>query len=174
MTRWRQRMGEERLKALLQESLAVAAKTGAMKPSELTEVVVDTTVQPKNVMHPTDAKLLNRAREHLVRLAGKHGVSLRQSYRRLGKLALIRHQRYAHAKQFKRARKPLRKLKTYLGRVNRDIARKIEGNPALTTAFAGPLSRARRVLTQKKRQEAPKVYSIHAPEVECIGKGKAL
>jgi transposase, IS5 family len=173
MTRWRQRMGADRLKALLQESLAVAVKTEALKPSELAEVVVDTTVQPKNIMHPTDAKLLNRARERLVRLARKHGIVLRQSYARVGKLALIRYQRYAHAKQFKRARKALRRLKTYLGRVIRDIVRKIEGNPALKAIFAGPLSRALRLLTQKKRQEAPKVYSIHAPEVECIGKGKA-
>ena len=107
MTRWRQRMGEERLKTLLKESLAAAAKTGALKPSDLTAAVVDTTVQPKNVMFPTDAKLLNRARERLVRLAQKHDVALRQAYTRVGKLALIKHQRYAHAKQFKRAGKVL-------------------------------------------------------------------
>src|SRR6267154_1257112 len=59
MTNWRNRMGEERLQALLQESLAVATKTGAMKPSELSRVIVDTTVQPKNITFPTDAKLLN-------------------------------------------------------------------------------------------------------------------
>jgi len=69
LTRWRQRMGEERLQALLQESLAVATKTEAIKPSDLNRVIVDTTVQPKNVMFPTDARLLNRAREILVRLA---------------------------------------------------------------------------------------------------------
>jgi hypothetical protein len=87
LTRWRQRMGEEKLQALLQESLAVATRTEAMKPSDLARVVIDTTVQPKAVMFPTDAKLLNRARERLVRLAKKLGVSLRQSYRRVGKLA---------------------------------------------------------------------------------------
>src|SRR5256714_5331102 len=84
LTRWRQRMGEEKLQALLQESLAVATRTNAMKPSDLARVVIDTTVQPKAVMFPTDAKLLNRARERLVRLAKKLGVSLRQSYRRGG------------------------------------------------------------------------------------------
>ena len=173
MTRWRQRMGEEKLKALLQESLAVAVKTEALKPAQLTEVVVDTTVQPKNVMFPTDAKLINRARERLVRLAKKHGVALRQTYSRVGKLALIKHQRYAHAKQFKRAGKFLRKLKTYLRRAIRDIARKIAGDKLLKPVFAKPLSLSYRVLTQKKRQKAPKVYSLHAPEVECIGKGKA-
>jgi transposase, IS5 family len=59
---------------------------------------------------PTDAKLLNRARERLVRLAAHVGVELRQSYARVGKLALIKHQRYAHAHQFKRANRSLRRL----------------------------------------------------------------
>ena len=80
LTRWRNRMSEERLKALLQESLSVATKTEAIKPSDLSRVIVDTTVQPKNVMFPTDAKLLNRAREKLVRLAQLTGAGLRQSY----------------------------------------------------------------------------------------------
>src|SRR6266436_5511751 len=173
LTRWRQRMGEEKLQALLQESLAVATRTEAMKPSDLARVVIDTTVQPKAVMFPTDAKLLNRARERLVRLAKKLGVSLRQSYRRVGKLALIKHQRYAHAHQFKRANKSLRKLKTYLGRVIRDIERHIVGNEVLREAFVRPLFLGRRVLEQERRQRGRKVYSLHAPEVECIGKGKA-
>jgi len=172
MTHWRQRMGEERLKLLLQESLSVAAKTGAMKPSELSRVIVDTTVQPKNVTFPTDAKLLNRAREKLVRLARQHGVGLRQSYARLGKIALIQHQRYAHAKQFKRARRMLRRLRTQLGRVMRDIGRKVQGNDVLRPKFARLLSLARRVHQQQQHQRGPKVYSLHAPETECIGKGK--
>ncbi len=173
LTRWRQRMGEEKLLALLQESLAVATRTEAMKPSDLARVVIDTTVQPKAVMFPTDAKLINRARERLVRLAHRWGVDLRQSYRRVGKLALIKHQRYAHAHQFKRANKALRKLKTYLGRVIRDIGRRIAGNDALEQIFAREMSLARRVRDQDHRQRGPKVYSLHAPEVECIGKGKA-
>ena len=76
ITRWRNRMGEERLEALLQESLAVATRTGAMKPSDLNRVIVDTTVQPKNITFPTDAKLVNRAREKLVNLADRLGVEL--------------------------------------------------------------------------------------------------
>jgi len=170
LTRWRQRMGEEKLLALIQESLSVATKTGALKPSDLSRVIVDTTVQPKNVMFPTDAKLLNRAREILVRLAKKNGLGLRQSYARVGKFALIKQQRYAHAKQFKRANRSLKKLKTYLGR---DIGRRIADDDAMKEAFVKPLSLARRVLTQNHKQRGPKVYSLHAPEVECIGKGKA-
>jgi IS5 family transposase len=175
LTRWRQRMGEERLQALLQESLSVAAKTEAIKPADLNRVIVDTTVQPKNVMFPTDAKLVNRAREILVRLAQRYGIKLRQSYSRVGKFALIKHQRYAHAKQFKRANRALRKLKTYLGRVIRDIVRKLDGNADLLgeIVLERMLALCRRVLDQKQRQRGPKVYSLHAPEVECIGKGKA-
>jgi transposase, IS5 family len=173
MTRWRQRMGEERIKALLQESLHVAVKTGAMKPSDTRRVIVDTTVEPKNVMFPTDAKLLNRAREKLVSLAKKVGIDLRQSYVWVGKAALIRHQRYAHAHQFKRAGKALRKLKTYLGRTIRDIARQIAGEEDLKAIFLRPLHLASRVLEQNRHSRGRKVYSLHAPEVECIGKGKA-
>jgi transposase, IS5 family len=172
MTHWRNRMGAERMQALLQESLAAATRSGAIKPSDLARAVVDTTVQPKNVTFPTDAKLVNRAREKLVTLAKKLGVELRQSYVRVGKLALVKHQRYAHARQFGRAAKALRKLKTYLGRVIRDIARKIDGDPRRENAFARLMSLARRVRDQERGQRGPKVYSLHAPEVECIGKGK--
>jgi transposase, IS5 family len=169
---WRKRMGEERLQALLQESLAVATRTGAMKPSDLSRVIVDTTVQPKNITFPTDAKLVNRAREKLVKLAKRLGVKLRQSYKRVGKIALITHQRYAHARQFGRAKKALRKLKTYLGRIIRDITRKIADDDWLQSKFAWLLNLARRVRDQERGQRGPKVYSLHAPEVECIGKGK--
>ena len=172
LTRWRQRMGEDRLVALLQESLALATRSGAARPADFTRMIVDTTVQPKAVSFPTDAKLLARARERLVRLAQQHAVKLRQSYARLGKQALIRHQRYAHARQFKRANRSLKSLRTQLGRVIRDLGRKIAGNATLQTIFAQPLSLAQRVRAQQRGQRGPKVYSLHAPEVACIGKGK--
>jgi len=173
MTRWRQRMGEERIGVLLQESLAVAVKTGAMKPQDTRQVIVDTTVQPKNIMFPTDAKLIHRARERLVRLAKKMGLDLRQTYIRVGKFALIQHQRYAHAKQFKRAGKALRKLKTYLGRTVRDVERQIAGDEQLDAIFKWSLYQAKTVIAQRQRQRGRKIYSLHADEVECIGKGKA-
>jgi transposase, IS5 family len=100
-------------------------------------------------------------------------VRLRQSYVRVGKLALIKHQRYAHAKQFKRANRSLRKLRTCLGCVIRDIRRKTSSHDGLREAFVRPLYLAERVLSQDRRQRGRKIYSLHAPEVECIGKGKA-
>jgi IS5 family transposase len=173
LTRWRLRMGEERLAALLQESLATATRLGAARPADFRAVIVDTTVQEKAITFPTDAKLTHRARERLVKLAKKHGVVLRQSYARVGKFALIKHQRYAHAKQFKRANRALKRLRTMLGAVIRDITRKLAKRPQLAQVFARPLALARRVREQRQRERGKKVYSLHAPEVECIGKGKA-
>jgi len=165
MTRWRQRLGED--------SLAVARKTGALATKDLERVAVDTTVQPKAVAHPTDARLVHRALEKLVRLAQREGVDLRQSYVRVAKRAAIMVGRYTHAHQFKRARRALKFLRTRLGRVIRDLNRKIDGNAALEARFRPLLILASQVRAQDHRQRGQKVYSLHAPEVECIGKGKA-
>jgi len=173
ITRWRQRMGEEKLKALLQESLSVAHKTGALAAKDLERVAVDTTVQPKAIAHPSDARLVHRAIEKLVALAKREGVVLRQSYVRVAKRAAIMVGRYSHAHQFKRARRALKFLRTRLGRIIRDINRQIDGDAALEARFAPLLELAVKVRHQDHRQRGPKVYSLHAPEVECIGKGKA-
>lgn len=173
LTRWRQRLGEEHLAALLQESLSVAHKLGALVTRDLERVVVDTTVQPKAITHPTDARLCHRALEQLVDLARRHGVPLRQSYMRVAKRAAIMVGRYTHAHQFKRARRQLKFLRTRLGRVVRDIRRKTAGDEGLQARFAELLALAMRVQFQDHRQRGPKVYALHAPEVECIGKGKA-
>ena len=159
--------------ALIQESLSVAHKTGALATKDLERVVVDTTVQPKAIAHPTDARLCHRALEKLVALARRNGVPLRQSYVRVAKRAAIMVGRYTHAHQFKRARRALKFLRTRLGRVIRDIRRKIAGNAALEQRFTDLLALAVRVRFQDHRQRGPKVYALHAPEVECIGKGKA-
>ena len=86
-------MGEEKIFALIQESLNVAVRTGAAKPQDFTKIIVDATVQPKKVMFPTDAKLTHRALVKLVWLARKHSLKLRQYYVRVGKYELIAHQR---------------------------------------------------------------------------------
>ena len=132
-------------------------------------------MQEKAITFPTDAKLMHRARERLVKLARRTRVELRQSYERVGKHTLITHQRYAHAKQFKRANRALRRLRTYLGRVIRDIMRKIAGRGLTCEAHFAltALLPAVRVKDQRRGDRGPKVYSLHAPEVECIGKGKA-
>jgi IS5 family transposase len=172
MSHWRKRIGD-RLNILLQESLRIAHDTGALKKSDLARVTVDTTVQPKNVTFPTDAKLLETAIRQLGKLAKEHGVPLRQSYARVAKRAAMMAGRYAHAKQFKRMNKQIKFLRTRLGRIIRDIRRKIGGDEELQESFAVPLGRAAQIRGQKQRQRGWKLYSWHAPETECIGKGKA-
>jgi transposase, IS5 family len=172
LSHWRKRLGDK-LELLLAESLRVAHQAGALRTQDLARVTVDTTVQPKNVTFPTDAKLLHAAIKGLNRLARKHGVQLRQSYLRLARRAAMMAGRYAHAKQFNRHHKAVRFLRIRLGRLIRDIRRKIEDKADLKTAFAAPLSRASQIRSQRQRQRGWKLYSFHAPEVECIGKGKA-
>ncbi len=172
MSHWRKRIGA-RLDILLQESLRIAQATGALRTRDLARVTVDTTVQPKNVTFPTDAKLLETAIQQLGKLARQHGVPLRQSYARVAKRAAMMAGRYAHAKQFKRMNRQLKLLRTRLGRVIRDIRRKIDGDGELQEAFGAALSKASQIRGQKQRQRGWKLYSWHAPETECIGKGKA-
>lgn len=130
-------------------------------------------MQPKAITFPTDAKLLHAAIKGLNRLARKHGIRLRQSYLRIAKTAAMMASRYAHAKQFRRHQRQLRLLRSRLGRIIRDIRRKIEGQAVLENAFALPLGRASQIRSQQQRQRGFKLYSFHAPQVECIGKGKA-
>jgi IS5 family transposase len=151
----------------------LAHRTGATETKDLERVVVDTTVQEKAIAHPTDTRLTHRAIEKLVDLAKREGVELRQSYRRVSKRAAIMIGRYMHAHQFKRARRELKFLCVRLGRVIRDIRRKVEGNTAFEDRFGPLLDLASRVRHQEQLQRCPKVYSLHAPEVECIGCGKA-
>jgi IS5 family transposase len=172
LSHWRKRLGEK-LELLLAESLRVAHAAGALRSKDLARVTVDTTVQPKAISFPTDAKLLHAAIKGLNRLACKHGLRLRQSYLRIAKHAAMMAGRYAHAKQFKRHHRQLRLLRARLGRIIRDIGRKIAGQPALEEAFAIPLARASQIRSQQQRQRGWKLYSFHAAEVECIGKGKA-
>ena len=172
LSHWRKRLGGK-LELLLAESLRVAHQTGALRTKDLARVNVDTTVQPKNMTFPTDAKLLHAAVKGLNRMAGKHGVRLRQSYLRVAKRAAMMAGRYAHAKQFNRHHRELRFLRTRLGRLVRDIRRKIKGKEDLEALFASPLGRADQIRSQRQRQRGWKLYSFHAPEVECIGKGKA-
>src|SRR5215469_9750932 len=172
LSHWRKRL-RDKLELLLAESLRVAHEAGALRTKDLARVTVDTTVQPKNITFPTDAKLLHAAIKGLTRLARKHGVRLRQSYLRIAKRAAMMAGRYAHAKQFNRHRRQLRLLRTRLGRIIRDIRRNIGGKADLEAVFEWPLTRANQIRSQQQRQRGWKLYSFHAPEVECIGKGKA-
>jgi IS5 family transposase len=172
MTRFRQRIGTSGCELILQATVATGLTSKTIKPAHLKRITVDTTVQDKAVSFPTDSRLLNRSRIRLVKLSRQHGVVLRQSYARKGPQALFKANRYAHARQYRRMRGRVKKLRTYLGRVVRDIERKIANQAEKQAAFAEELGLAKRLLAQQKRDKN-KLYSLHAPEVECISKGKA-
>jgi transposase, IS5 family len=170
MGRWRQRVGEDGVERLLQATITAGMATRTITEKSLDKVIVDTTVQPKAVEHPTDARLYRKVHAAMLRIAKKEGITLRQSYRKLMEEAIRKHGGYAKAKQYKRARKVQKSLKTMTGRVMRDVERKM--SEAAFQAHKGTMISAELILTQKRTTQG-KIYSLHAPEVECIAKGKA-
>ncbi|WP_108796709.1 IS5 family transposase [Xanthomonas fragariae] len=173
LTRWRQRLGEAGMEELLAHTINAAHAMQAVDARELSRVIVDTTVQEKAIAYPTDSRLLEVARKKLVLLAKRHGIGLRQSYARQGPALSRKAGRYAHARQFKRMQRVLRRQRTVLGRVLRDIERKLDQvEPGVRERIAVWLERAQRLYTQRPKDKQ-KLYALHAPEVECIGKGKA-
>lgn len=172
LSRWRKRLKETDGERLLQETITVGLKTNTISKRDLKKVIVDTTVQEKNVTYPTDSKLYKKGIDLIVKEAKILGIKLKQSYKHVSKKALFKASNYGRAKQMKRAKKEVKKLKTYLGRIARDFKRKLEaaGNEA-SEATVELLGKVDRVLTQK-RTDKNKLYSYQSPEVECIGKGK--
>jgi IS5 family transposase len=124
------------------------------------------------VAHPTDSHLLHRGVQWLNRLARRHGVALRQSFVRLAASARREAARLMHGPGHAQALRHVRRLRTFLGRLHRDVGRKLAGRPDLEAAFATAQERVARVLAQKPGDKG-KLYALHAPEVERIGKGKA-
>jgi transposase, IS5 family len=169
MTYWRKRVGEAGAEAMLKETIEAGLALKAIKPSQLARVNVDTTVQEKHVRFPTDARLYNRARERLVKLARRRKIKLRQNYRLVGKRLLFAVNRYRHARQMKRAGAAQKKLRTILGRVIRDIERKC---PEPDEKLKNLMEIAKKIHAQQ-RDDKNKIYSVHEPQVECIAKGKA-
>lgn len=172
MSRWRKRIGEDGAQLILKLTLAAGVKSKAVRLTSFERISVDTTVQSKAVAFPTDSNLYNRSRERLVKLAEECSIPLRQSYSRLGPQALLNVGRYLHARQGKRAKREMKKVKGFLGRVYRDILRKVEERQEVKAFFLAELALASQLLSQEKKDKN-KLYSLHAPEVECIAKGKA-
>ena len=169
LVRWRKRIGPKNMEQLLGETLETAKRGEHLTERHMERVNVDTTVQEKAIAYPTDARLYHKARVLLVKAAKERGIPLRQSYLRVGKVALIKSGRYAHARQMNRAKAEQKKVKNYLGRVYRNILRNCSKPDE---QLAELLHLTQRLLTQQ-RNDKNKLYSLHAPEVECIGKGKA-
>jgi len=173
LTHWRQRIGEAGCEWMLSVTIQAGVDSKTVKPSHFKSVTVDSTVQEKAITYPTDGKLYERCRQHLVRLADQHDLKLRQNYNRKAPCLLMMANRYSHARQMKRQRKALKHLKTLVGRVYRDIERQLPEQPRVVrAAFQDTLEKTQRILAQQKNDKN-KLYSFHAPEVECIAKGKA-
>lgn len=161
---FRKRIGEKGAEKILQASIELHGK----KANER-EVLVDTTVQEKNITFPTDTKLYKRIIDHCVRIAEKEDLRLRQSYKRTGKKLILAQRFRNHPKNRKKARAAQRKLKTIAGRLVRELNRKLI--PSVREAYADKLEIFETILDQTKFTKN-KIYSIHEPQVYCMSKGK--
>lgn len=171
--RFRSAIGDAGVEELLATTITVATNTNAVARGEFTRIIVDTTVQEKAIAFPTESRLLEVARAKLVVLAQRAGLALKQTYEREGERLRRRAGGYAHAKQYKRLPRVLKRQRTILGRLLRDIERKIAAaaEPHQATLKTW-LTCAWRICRQRPKDKS-KLYALHAPEVECISKGKA-
>ena len=177
LVKFRRLLGEEGVEEMLSQTVAAAQNLKFISKKQIETVIVDSTVQPKAVAHPTDSRLLEVARRKLVEIAKKAGIELKQTFAKEGKQLTRKASGYAHAKQFRRMRKPINRQRTIVGRLAREIERQITPlGEALKNVLAEALNKARRIMEQTKNRKlkgAAKLYSWHAPETECLAKGKA-
>ena len=178
LVKFRRLLGEEGVEELLAQTITTAVTLKLIPAAALATVVVDSTVQEKAVAHPTDSKLLETARSKLVEAAQDAGIELKQTFAKEGRLLGFKAGRYAHAKQFKRMRRVIKRQSTVVGRLVRDIERKaLHVGDAVRAALDEALHKARSITEQSKSRKnitgRPKLYAWHAPEVECIAKGKS-
>ena len=184
--RFRRLLGEDGIEQLFKATIECAVQIKAVLPVDLERVIVDSTVQSKAIAHPVDSRLLEIARHKVVSAAKRAGISLKQTYAQEGKTLRRQAGGYAHAKQFKRLRKTVKRQRTILGVVMREVQRKLDADKAAVAVGGAPaheaaspkaisdlmmwLERAERIRTQQ-RHTKNKLYALHAPEVECISLG---
>ena len=171
--RFRRALGEAGVEQLLAQTIQTAVSTKAIPVQSLERVIVDTTVQEKAIAHPTDSRLLDIARRKLVQFAKRCSLPIKQTFDKEGKQHTRKAAGYAHAKQFKRMKRVIRRQRTIVGKLMRDIERQLVAKGDSHNAqYASIKARAARIQTQQ-RHDKHKLYAFHAPEVECISKGKA-
>ena len=174
--RFRTAIGEAGVEELLKATIDAAVGMKAVRPAEFERIIVDTTVQEKAIAHPVDSRLLDLARRKVVLAAKLAGISLKQTFAKEGKTLRYKAGGYAHAKQFRRLKRVLKRQRTVLGIVLREVQRKLPQaqfeDPSQWVTLNTLLERAERIRTQQPKDKN-KLYALHAPEVECIGKGKA-
>jgi transposase, IS5 family len=177
--RFRTAIGEAGMQAILKATIDTALASKAIKPTEFERIIVDSTVQEKAIAYPVDSRLLEIARYKIVMHAKRCGISLRQSFAKEGKALKRKAGGYAHAKQFKRLHRIVKRQRTIVGKLIREVrnqlrlgAFNLETAPATMAALYTLLERADRIRAQQPKDKN-KLYALHAPEVECISKGKA-
>lgn len=171
--RFRRVLGEAGVEQLLKTTIEAAVAMKAVKPVELERVTVDSTVQEKAIAYPTDSRLLEVARAKIARLSKRAGLQLKKTHEREGQVLRRRAGGYAHAKQFKRLRQVVRRQRTILGVLLREVQRKMTSLTQAAQDLLKPwLEGAERIRSQRTHDK-DKLYALHAPEVECISKGKA-
>jgi IS5 family transposase len=171
--RFRRILGEAGVEQLLKTTIEAAVAMKMVKPAEFERVIVDTTVQEKAIAHPTDSRLLEVSRRKIVRLAKAAGIGLKKTFERETKVLCRKAGGHAHARQFKRLRRVVKRQRTILGIVLREVRRKMTGlSQDVSTKLKVWLERAERIQRQRPKDKN-KLYALHAPEAECIGKGKA-
>lgn len=178
LIKFRTLLGEEGVEELLAQTITAAVEMKLISPKELATVVVDSTVQSKAIAHPTDSKLLETARQKLVQAAKDAGIDLKQTFAREERLLRLKAGRYAHAKQFKRMGRAIKRQRTIVARIARQIERGVSTmTQAVRDALNGSLAKARQIVaqaaTRKNTGTTEKLYAWHAPEVECIAKGQS-
>ncbi len=164
LVHFRHRIGESGAEKILEVSIKLHREK-----IEKEEVVADTTVQEKNITFPTDTKLRRKVIERCWKMADAQGVKYSHSYKRKVPelLKVLRSRSNRLVKQRNKARL---KLKTYAGRLLRELERKLtESNRAMHREELGLMKR----VLEQKRHDKNKIYSLHEPQVECIAKGKA-
>lgn len=165
LVHFRKRIGKEGLEKILKMSISLHGKNSKEK-----EVVIDTTVQEKNITHPTDVKLHKKIIDKCVKIAKSEKVLLRQSYKRISKQLVIDQRGNRNKNGKAKAKKSAKKLKTIAGRLTREIRRKLPEE--LLSKYETELKLFTQVLAQKKGDQN-KIYSLHEPKVYCMSKGKA-
>ena len=165
LIKFRQRIGEEGAEKILKASVSLFEK----KEVQEKEILVDTTVQEKNITFPTDAKLQKKIIEKCRKISKREGIRLRQTYKMELKQLMIDQRFSTHPQRKKKALAARRRIKVIAGKIFRDLERKMDESGRLK--YQNQFTIFNRVLTQS-RESKNKVYSLHQPQVSCIAKGK--